>query len=192
MKDMETNFHPVTLAINRKRKGAIWSLLIASVITGILLRVFVVDSFIVKGDSMAPTIQNGDYVFANKLSYINKEPKRGDVVVGHFRGLEEVMAIKRVVGLPGEWVFVEGGQVKVAKSKEAERQVIGQIDSESYTETVAEDYEYRLDPFEYFLMGDNGLGSVDSRDLGPVDVYSIEGKIIGAFRAKEFKFVSFQ
>lgn len=187
---MEQNLNLVTeTKSRRKRKSVIWSLLIASVLTGVMLRVFVVDSFIVKGDSMAPSIINGDYVFVNKLAYRDRGPERGDIVIGEFRGLDEMAAIKRVVGLPKEWVFIENGDIQVSTGRDGEMVVVGRLDSEIHTSSLYEDYQYRLDPFEYFLLGDNGLNSVDSRDLGPVDIYALKGRVWLVFRFKNLSLV---
>jgi signal peptidase I len=48
-----------------------------------------------------------------------------------------------------------------------------------------------LDPGEYFIVGDNKEASLDSRSLGPVDIWDIKGKVIGDFRFNIFKFVQF-
>lgn len=185
---MNSIFHPQATS---RRTSVVAAILLASVVTGVLLRIFIIDSFIVKGNSMAPTIEEGDYVFVNKTAFKKADPKRGDIVVGEFRDIDRVAVIKRVIGLPGEWIFIENGEIKVAKSKDGERKVVSRLDSESYIESLTEYYEYRLDPFEYFVLGDNGLGSVDSRELGPIDIYSIKGEVVYVFRPKMAKFVNF-
>ncbi len=150
------------------------------------------DSFIVKGNSMAPAIQAGDYVFVNKMAFRREAgPERKDIVVGKFRHLEGITAIKRVIGLSGEWVFIEKGEIFVAPDRDGERTPVGRLDSESYMESLAEDFSYRLDPYEYFLIGDNGLNSVDSRELGPADIYSLRGRVVKVFRPQNMSFVDF-
>ena len=65
-----------------KVKGKqIFQILLVVGIIVVLSRVFIIDTFIVKGDSMAPTIVDGDYVFVNKLIYNFREPKREEKVV---------------------------------------------------------------------------------------------------------------
>src|SRR5688572_7860785 len=88
--------------VSRKRR--VLAFIVAVLVTGLLIRIWILDSFIVKGDSMAPTIVEGDYIFVNKAAYWRKTPERHDLVVGEFRDVEGVLAIKRVVGLPGEWI----------------------------------------------------------------------------------------
>ncbi len=140
---------------------------------------------------MAPVIQAGDYVFVNKMAFGAVGPERNDIVVGKFRHLEGITAIKRVIGLPGEWVFIEKGEIFVALDRDSERTPVGRLDSESYAGSLAEDFSYRLDPYEYFLIGDNGLTSVDSRELGPVDIYSLRGRVVKVFRPKNLGFIDF-
>lgn len=172
-------------SIERRRT---WPYLLTAVlITGILIRVFLIDSFTVVGNSMAPTIIDGDYVFVNKWAYRAESPRHNDIVVAQFRGMQGMNAIKRVVATPGEWIHIEQGTIYTASTREGERNKVGMIDSEDFVSaaTSTEAYSYRLDPYEYFLMGDNGMGSVDSRDLGPVDQYHIEGRVMSAIRIAE-------
>jgi signal peptidase I len=71
----------------------------------LILRTFVVQGFVVRGNSMAPTIQSGDFILINKIAYIRHKPQRGDIVVAWTRD-DSKRVIKRVVGLPGE-VFMQ-------------------------------------------------------------------------------------
>jgi len=153
-------------------------LITAVLLTTFLIRHFVLDSFLVIGNSMAPTLTSGDYVFVNKMAYDWKKPLRRDIVVVNFREMSDKKAIKRVIGLPGEWVFIENGIIYVAAERDGERTEVGKLDTEDFAATTSLNYSYRLDPFEYFLLGDNGLTSTDSRELGPVDIYKIDGKVI--------------
>ena len=150
----------------------------AVLISTFLIRYFILDSFLVIGNSMAPTLTNGDYIFVNKMAYDWHKPSRLDIVVVNFREMADKKAIKRIVGLPGEWIYIEKGIVYVANQRDGEKTEVGKLDTEDFTSTTSADYNYRLDPHEYFLLGDNGLTSTDSRELGPVDIYKIDGKVI--------------
>lgn len=138
-------------------KTKVLSVLLVAFVSALLLRVFVLEGFVVIGDSMAPAILSGDYVFINKLSYWRKEPAHGDIIVANPRGYQ-YKVIKRVSGLPGEYVEFDG-----KKSK--------------------------LDPEEYFVLGDNRDVSIDSRELGFIDKWHIVGKAFGVFRLKSFKYI---
>lgn len=147
-------------------------------VSAVFLRTFVIDSFIVSGDSMAPTVVDGDYVFINKLAYLMSSPGRDDVVVGNFRD-DGVRVIKRVVGLPREWIIFEGNTASVRRVGSEESLAVRTLYPEALVEHLgtSTDYAYRLDPYEYFLLGDNTLFSSDSREFGPVDYYAIHGKV---------------
>lgn len=161
----------------------------ALLLSVVLVRILVLDSFTVQGNSMAPTIIDGDYVFVNKLSYMfKKTPKRDDIVVFNFRELSHTKVVKRVKGLPSEWVVIEGSVISIKNERDSELTNAGSLyDSRFDDHGKGESYTYRLDPHEYFLIGDNGLGSVDSRELGPVDIYKIDGRVIVSFRLSEIK-----
>lgn len=164
--------------------------LTALIISAILVRVFIFDSFTVVGNSMAPTIKEGDHVFVNKLAYFNHPPAKNDIVVGNFRDLEGVKAIKRVVALPGEWISLENGSLKTATDRNIDGEAVAAIDQARITEeSLSKGYAYKLDPYEYFLSGDNELSSIDSFELGPVDIYRIDGKVLGIFRISELKYI---
>lgn len=169
--------------------------LTALFITVVAVRIFVVDSFAVKGNSMAPTIVDGDYVFVNKLAYAFKEkPKREDIVVFNFRDLPEIKIIKRIKALPQEWVFIIENNISVRGDLEEKGMLVGKLysDDMQLPGATSSSMRYRLDPHEYFLIGDNGLGSVDSRELGPVDVYMIDGRVFASFRLSAMKLQVFK
>lgn len=144
---------------------------------------------------MAPTIVDGDYVFVDKLAYAFKdEPKREDVVVFNFRDLPQTKVIKRIKAIPQEWVVIVGNSISVRGDREEEGVEVGKLysDGMQLPGVASSSMRYRLDPHEYFLIGDNGLGSVDSRELGPVDIYMIDGRVFATFRLSKMKFTLFR
>lgn len=167
-------------------KKQILQVLVAVLITAVGIRIFVIDSFIVKGDSMTPSILPGDYVFVNRLAYRWGKPVlRSDVVVARFRRLQSEV-IKRIVGLPGERVEIIPNQISIKKERTDAGDVVSEKEylnlpnfATNGTTTI------KLDPQEYFLLGDNRFISTDSRELGPVDFFDIEGKVILLIRMKD-------
>jgi signal peptidase I len=175
-------------------------LLLVAFVLALLLRVFLVQAFFIPTESMVPTLEIGDRVMVNRLSYRWGEPERGDIIVfadevGAERnaqnplvgGLQSLAAglglvppseedfIKRVIGLPGETVEVRDGAVF--------------IDGQELPEAAASDGGYlsvRDESFmpptvvpddEYFVMGDNRPRSSDSRSLlGTIDRDQIIGR----------------
>lgn len=117
------------------------------------------------GDSMLPTYESGRLSLVNRLAYMSSKPRRGDIVAIRLAGLS-VVYIKRVVGLPGERVAVEDGQVFINGRPLAEPYVRHQY-SWNHEEVA-------LGPDEYFVMGDNRRAS----DNGVVDGERIVGRLM--------------
>lgn len=138
-----------------------------------LIRHFLVQPFIVDGQSMQPTFQDQEYILVDKLSYRFREPSRGDVIVFHPPGEQQENFIKRIIGLPGEQIDIQGGRIFVN----------GQLISEAYT---LEESSLDLDPNssisrslgdnEYYVLGDNRNHSKDSRELGAIERDRIIGR----------------
>ena len=143
------------------------------------LRYFVIQPFIVDGESMMPNYVNNEYILAEKVSYLTGQPKRGDVVIFRYPGNPSVSYIKRIIGLPGEKVVVENNEVKIINSQHPEGVVLKEDYLPSYTLTLAGDQkslESTLGDNEYFVMGDNRQHSSDSREWGKLPKQNIIGR----------------
>ena len=154
-------------------------------IQGFLIRTYLVD-----GQSMETTLQNGDRLIIDKVprslarvtghAYI---PHRGDIVIFNQSGLSfgsnaEKQLIKRVVGLPGERVVVKNGSVSVYSKTRAggyEPDKIGLYHIDTSFTPGNVDITLRVD--EIFVFGDNRTNSEDSRYFGPVKADKIIGKL---------------
>lgn len=141
----------------------------------ILIRIFVAEPFLVYGSSMEPNFETGDYLIVDELTYKFENPKRGDVVVLKPPMDESKHYIKRIIGLPGETISVNGSVV-VIKNKEHPE---GFTLNEPYI-TFQNDREanYNLNDHEYFVMGDNRAVSSDSRIWGPLPSNLITGRAL--------------
>jgi signal peptidase I len=165
-------------------KGALeWVLVIGgAVLLAIIVKAVLLQAFYIPSASMYPTLQKGDRVLVNKLSYKLHDVNRGDVVVFE-KPPSEVATdipdlIKRVVGLPGESIVIEGGHVYVD----------GQLLDEPYlpdgTTTSADASTLHctreapcvVPEGDVWVMGDNRNDSKDSRYFGPIDEDSIVGR----------------
>ena len=147
--------------------------------------------FQVEGASMQPTLEEGEYIIVNKLSYLRLEPQRiaslipfvsiesggpaypfnvpkaGDVIIFKFPKDESREFVKRIVGEPGDVVEIKRGEVFVGGVPIQDD--LARLDRRSMTpKTVPED--------AYFVLGDNRGNSNDSRDWGPVPAENIVGK----------------
>lgn len=112
------------------------------------------------GSSMETTLQNGDNLIVEKISYRFNEPERFDIIVFPYQYKDRTYYIKRVIGLPGETVYIdEEGNIYINNEILQEnygRETILDAGLASTPITLAED--------EYFVMGDNRNNSSDSRD----------------------------
>lgn len=172
-------------------RNKFYAVLIVAFVAALLLRTFFFEAFLVKGDSMTPAINDGELVFVSKLSYVlGGAPRRGDIIVGYPRELDRKI-LKRIVGLPGEIISIEGGRVLVRN----ERTDAGEVLAEEYLDggitPVFGRSRINLDPKEYFALGDNREISVDSRELGPIDLWDIKGRVIASFSFKLWNFKAF-
>ena len=130
---------------------------------------------LVEGSSMAPTLENGDILVVDKISYRLTDPKRFDVVVFRYLYKEDSYYIKRVIGLPGETVQIKDGYVYINGTKLEE-----DFGSDVMNNPGRAIQPVTLGADEYFVLGDNRNISSDSRDPSVANVAKeqIVGKAI--------------
>jgi len=121
------------------------------------------------GNSMEPTIMEGQVCTVSTQDYVTGNPKRGEVVLFV---IDDTSFMLRVIGLPGETIIIEDGAVYVD----------GMIVNEPYlqegTLTESDTKEFNILEDFYFLMGDNRMQSYDSRDVGSIPRDAIESKVL--------------
>lgn len=133
--------------------------LLSVLIVTYLIITFVGQRTEVNGSSMESTLQHGDNLIVDKISYRFSDPKRFDIVVFPFQYEEDTYYIKRIIGLPGEIVQIDTDGVIY---------INGEVLHESYGLEVIKDPGRAIEPItlgddEYFVMGDNRNNSTDSR-----------------------------
>ena len=131
----------------------------------------------VSGESMSNTLHSGDTLWIDKLEYEFGSPKRFDVVVFPYGDDDETFFIKRIIGLPGETVYIDEDGVIYINDEPLEGDVYGREAIASDKRGVAAE-EITLGDDEYFVLGDNRKNSEDSRsaDIGKVKRSYIYGK----------------
>lgn len=123
----------------------------------------------VDGISMVPTLQNGEFVLVNRLAYKTGEVERSDIIVFRYPKDPEQDLIKRVIGLPGDEIVIEGGQVIVN----------GVILDEPYIAAEpAYSGRWQVPAGELFVLGDNRNDSSDSHSWGLLPMSNVIGKAI--------------
>jgi signal peptidase I len=160
---------------------------VAAVVIAVILRTFVVATYSIPSGSMEPTLQVGDRILVNKLSYHLHPVHRGDIVVfarpaaENCGGTPVSDLVKRVVGLPGDTISLSGGYVYIDGKKLDEswlpssEQGITQQGPAGNNSNLAR--PYKVPTNDYFVMGDNRQDSCDSRYWGPISRSLIVGKV---------------
>ncbi|MFH1472832.1 MAG: signal peptidase I [bacterium] len=171
---------------NNSSKG-FWSelfkLILLSLVIVIPFRLYIAQPFIVDGDSMDPTFHTGQYLIVDEVTYRFQEPKRGDVLIFKYPKDPSKYFIKRIIGLPEETVSINEGRVTIINTEYPE----GILLDEPYIRFSKPDNQsITLNDDEYFVMGDNRLGSADSRIWGAVPRDNIIGKPIIRFVPFDF------
>jgi signal peptidase I len=138
----------------------------------LLIKTFLFQAFYIPSDSMVPTLQVGDRVLVNKVSYDLHDVNRGDLVVfsrpPNTPGSADDL-IKRVIGLPGDEISLVGDTITINGQSLVEPYLPDEVVTCCLTPiTVPEGH--------VFVMGDNRGDSYDSRRFGPIPVSSIVGR----------------
>ncbi len=179
----------------RSLRGVIemWGLVVVALLLAFLIKTFLLQAFFIPSGSMIPTLEIGDRVLVEKVSYRFRPPERGEIIVfqrpgserarsgvrGQLRSFLEGLGlaqpdanidlIKRVIALPGERIRIRKGVVYINGKRL--REPYAQPETRSFPATVVGDGEL-------FMMGDNRMNSQDSRfrELGPVPVRNVVGR----------------
>ncbi len=123
----------------------------------------------VDGFSMRPTLQDGEYILVSKLAYKLGQPQRGDIVVFIFPVNPAEDLIKRVIGLPGDTINVQGGVLSIN----------GVAMDEPYINAPpAYEGTWQVSPDELFVLGDNRNDSRDSHQWGLLPIKNVIGKAV--------------
>ncbi len=125
----------------------------------------------VTGESMHPSIYDGDWLLVRRDAYRREAPARGDVVIVRDPRKTTERYLKRVVGLPGEEVSMRDGELLIDGGRLSEPYLDGLPSS-----VGLETHSWRLGHGQYFVMGDDRARSTDSREFGAVESRLIVGK----------------
>jgi signal peptidase I len=162
-------------------------LIAAAVAIAIVLRTFVVGTYLIPSGSMEPTLMINDRIMVDKLSYHLHGVDRADIVVfstppaENCGGPPVANLVKRVIGLPGETIALSGGQVYINGQVLAEPWLpVGAQQSTTpgpSNAPYALKHPYKIAAGHVYVMGDNRTVSCDSRYWGPILESSIVGKV---------------
>ncbi len=146
----------------------------------VVIRAFLVQPFLVSGDSMVPSFSNKDYLLIDELTFRFREPERGEVIVFKYPKDPSTYFIKRIIGLPGDRVEIKDGRVVVANSQHPKGGTLGETYLASGNTTTIRpggQSAFELQKGQYLVLGDNRSSSFDSRDWGILDRSHIVGLV---------------
>jgi signal peptidase I len=141
----------------------------------LVVQQFLIRPFIVNGESMAPTLDTGEYLLIEEVSYRFSEPERGDVVVFRAPPEPEKFYIKRIVGLPGDTVTISGSTVTITNEQYPEGFVLKEAFITHPSKNIL---TQKVPEGNYFVMGDNRSGSYDSRSWGTLPKENLRGRAL--------------
>lgn len=130
----------------------------------------------VEGDSMSPTINNGDVIL---LEIVTEDVKRGEIIY-LLHPQESYSMIARVVGLPGEEVLMKDNKVYIGDRTLEENYILSENNKDRLKEG-----RFKMENDHYFVLGDNRDNSLDSRYFGSIARESILAKYHSTYRKAE-------
>jgi len=146
--------------------------LVVSLAISAFIIIFLYQPVKVEGTSMMPSLDDQERIFVNKYVYRLEPIQRGDIVVFRYPRDPSKSFIKRVIGLAGDRIRIDAGEVFVnGDALEEDYVPAAYADQRSYSEMV-------VPPNSYFVLGDHRTMSNDSRDFGPVNIGYIYGKAV--------------
>jgi signal peptidase I len=140
------------------------------------VRFFIFEPFIVMGESMEPNYHTADYLIICKICTKIQPVQRGDVIVFIPPVDERKYYIKRVIGLPGETVYLKGRNIYIYNKENPNGFKLEEPYLQNEDFDLGEE-QIQLKDDEYFVLGDNRNESFDSRKWGPLKKDRIIGKV---------------
>lgn len=163
-----------------KREVISWSKSVAiAFVLALLIRQFLFTPVTVSGQSMDPTFEHNQRIVIAKIHSI----KNFDMIVFE-SPISDEFFIKRVIGLPGDYVVMKDDHLYVNGVEYEELYIQENKDKLYKGMRLTENFEVHVPENHYFVLGDNRQNSRDSRELGPIEASAISGKV--SFRIYPF------
>ena len=160
---------------------------VVALVVAFLLRTFVIATYSIPSGSMEPTLQIGDRIVVDKLSYHLHGVDRGNIIVfstppnEHCAGPPVADLVKRVIGLPGETISLSANDVFINGKQLAEPWLPASQRGKTYPGPSPQGYAlhhpFKVPSGDVYVMGDNRTLSCDSRYWGPIKESTIVGKV---------------
>ena len=165
--DLERRFNEKTpeekeLEIKQRKKKEFFSLVITfllAMVVALGIKNYVIINANVPTGSMENTIMPGDNLFGYRLAYLNEEPQRGDIVFFYAPDDESQKYVKRIIGLPGEYLYITNGKIYIDNNEEPLDEPYLKEEWTIGTGT----FVFEVPEGHYFMLGDNRNNSHDAR-----------------------------
>lgn len=165
-----------------KRESLEWLKAITiGIIVFIVIRTYFFSSYVVEGESMLPTLEEGDKLIVNKMSYRIGKLHHFDVIVFHASAKEDY--VKRIIGLPGDQIEFQDDKLFI-NGKEYVEPYLGYVETQIPGGKITGDFTLKeitgkdkVPEGMLFVLGDNRLGSWDSRHFGFIPIEQVVGKV---------------
>lgn len=142
------------------------------------VRYYLFQPFFVKGASMEPTFNDGDYVLIDELTYRFRDFARGEIVVFRAPQDRSQFYIKRVIGLPGEQIEIRNNQITIFNKENPKGLILNESNYLDPSMLTLGNLKEKIGQNEVFVLGDNRLHSSDSRLWGLVDKKLVTGRVL--------------
>ncbi|OZU87952.1 signal peptidase I [Virgibacillus indicus] len=152
-----------------------------AIVFALVFRSVLFANYVVDGESMEPTLYDGNMMMVNKVIYNLEEVDRFDVIVFHANKKDDY--VKRIIGLPGDKIEYRDDQLYVNGEYVEEKFLESHAkasDQEPFTENFTLTQvtgEEKVPEGKLFVMGDNRADSLDSRSFGFISTEQIVGKV---------------
>lgn len=157
------------------KEGLEWlKAILIGVFVFIIIQWFFFTNYEVEGGSMKPTLQDGDKLVVDKISYRFGEINRFDVIVFHANENEDY--VKRVIGIPGDEIEYKNDQLFI-NGEYIDEPFLTSFRNSSMFGSLTNNFKVTVPEGHVFVMGDNRRESYDSRHFGPIEIEKIVGKV---------------
>ena len=157
-------------------QGSLLSYTVLALGLALFIRFFVAAPYVVSGQSMDPNFEDWNYLIVDRITYDIGQPQRGDVVVFDLPQEGGRSLIKRIIGLPGETVVLEGQSVTIVNEGHPQGFTLEEPYLDPKNLEGRNDMRITLGADEYFVLGDNRRVSADSRIWGTLAREHIVGR----------------
>jgi signal peptidase I len=173
------NIVPTQNRAPHEESSSVRSLILYTIVAlglAFFIRFFIAAPYIVSGTSMVPTFFDYHYLIVDRLTYDFEPPHRGDVIVFDLPQDTSRALIKRVIGLPGETVVLDGNNVEIINGDHPQGFTLNEpyIDPQNFG--GSSNIRVVLGNDQYFVLGDNRRVSADSRSWGVLPKNDIVGR----------------